>query len=263
MQKIRFIHWNKEEAVRLAQQLEALGYEVDFQPFMGRETMQQLKQDLPAAVVIDLSRLPSQGRDVALGLRHFKPTRWLPVIFVEGDPQKLPAIKKLVPESIFTTWEVIAPALQQAINNPPTQVTVPESLFAGYAGTPLPQKLGIKADSNLVLVDAPAGFTKTLGDLPEGVQVSEVASEMPDVVLWFTRSRQAYEQRLPEMVPQAEKGGLWVIWPKKTSGMATDLTQVVVRKLGLAAGLVDFKVCSIDATWTGLRFTKRKAGNNG
>jgi len=258
MQKIRFIHWNEAEAAMLSQRLEALGYAVDYQPFQGRETMQQLKVDLPAAVIIDLSRLPSQGRDVALGLRHFKPTRLLPIIFVGGDPQKLPAIQKQAPEAAFTTWEGIAAALQQAIENPLTQVTVPESLFAGYAGTPLPKKLGIKPDSTLVLVDAPAGFMETLGELPDGVQLSVQASGTPEVVLWFNRTRAAYEQRLPEMVPLAEKGGLWVIWPKKASGVETDLTQVLVRKLGLAAGLVDFKVCSIDKTWTGLRFTKRK-----
>lgn len=260
MQKIRFIHWNEAEAATLSQRLEALGYAVDCQPFQGRETLQQLKEHLPAAVLIDLSRLPSQGRDVALALRHFKPTRLLPILFVGGDPQKLPAIQKQAPEAIYTTWDKVDSDLPQAIDNPPVQVTVPESLLAGYAGTPLPKKLGIKPGSTLVLVDAPAGFVEILGKLPEGVRVTEQASGTPDVVLWFNRIRTTYEQRLPEMIPLAEKGGLWVTWPKKASGVETDLTQVVVRKLGLAAGLVDFKVCAIDKIWTGLRFTKRKSG---
>lgn len=79
-------------------------------------------------------------------------------------------------------------------------------------------------------------------------------------VAWFTTSRKDLEQRIGQMGALAGKDGLWILWPKASAGLATDLTQAVVREMGLAAGLVDYKIAAIDATWSGLRFTRRKAG---
>ena len=77
---------------------------------------------------------------------------------------------------------------------------------------------------------------------------------------WFTKSRKDLDSRIERLGTLAGKDGLWVVWPKKASGVKTDLTQAEVRRVGLASGLVDYKVCSVDATWTGLRFTRRKRG---
>ena len=179
-------------------------------------------------------------------------------VFVEGEPEKVARIQELLPDAIYTSWAEIGDSLQQAIANPPAEPVVPDSTMAGYAGAPLPKKLGIKASSVVTLVDAPEGFEETLGLLPAGVTVRRDLPEQPDVILWFNRSSQDLEARLDEMCPLARSGGLWIIWPKKASGIASDLSQTVVRETGLAAGLVDFKVAAIDATWSGLRFTQRK-----
>ena len=98
-----------------------------------------------------------------------------------------------------------------------------------------------------------------LHELPEGVAVRRHARGRSDVTLWFTKSLKELEGRIRQMGSRAEKGGLWIVWPKKTSGLESDLSQVIVRKTGLASGLVDYKVCSIDDTWTGLKFTSRKS----
>jgi hypothetical protein len=127
-----------------------------------------------------------------------------------------------------------------------------------YAGTPLPKKLGIKARSVVALVGAPDGFEETLGELPEGVVLRRQLRGHPDVTLWFTRSWKDLDQGIERMGAFAEGGGLWIVWPKKSSGVTTNVSQGVVREVGLAAGLVDYKVCSIDETWSGLRFTRRK-----
>jgi len=217
-------------------------------------------------VVIDLGRLPSQGRDLALNIRKYKATRHVPLVFVAGespadsaaDPAKVARIQELLPDAVYTTWEDIGDALQQAIDNPPAEPVVPASTMAGYSGTPLPKKLGIKPNSVVALVDAPEGFEETLGELPQGATLTKDLLEQPDVILWFNRSRHDLEARLEEMCPLASSGGLWIIWPKKASGVASNLSQTVVRETGLAAGLVDFKVAAIDATWSGLRFTQRK-----
>jgi hypothetical protein len=134
--------------------------------------------------------------------------------------------------------------------------------MAGYSGTPLPQKLGIKEGARVGLVRAPAGFARTLGPLPVGV-VPEVVgrgTQAFDVMICFVtraadvgRELAALKQR---MTPAA---GLWMAWPKRASGVETDLDENVIRGHGLAAGLVDNKVCAVDETWSGLRFVIRLA----
>jgi len=132
-------------------------------------------------------------------------------------------------------------------------------MTAGYSGTPLPKKLGIKDASLCAFLGAPPHFTKTLGLLPPGVRVKTRGPGPFDVVVLFTTSRADLAKRFAATATElSPAGGLWVAWPKKTSGVATDLTENVVREVGLAAGLVDNKVCAIDDTWSGLRFVVRR-----
>ncbi len=129
---------------------------------------------------------------------------------------------------------------------------------AGYSGTPLPRKLGIKPESRLALLGAPEDFDATLGEMPPGVSVRRSARGPLDVIVAFFSERAELERRLPALIKALDQaGGLWIAWPKRASGLATDLGDGVVRELGLAAGLVDNKVCAIDATWSGLRFVYR------
>jgi hypothetical protein len=127
---------------------------------------------------------------------------------------------------------------------------------AGYSGTPLPRKLGIGPGSRVLLVGAPPGFG--LGPLP-GVDVHRRAGRSPyDVVLVFAPDRRALATRFgPARRRLTTAGGLWVAWPKKASGVPSDLDDNVVREFGLATGMVDNKVCAIDATWSGQRFVVR------
>ena len=150
-------------------------------------------------------------------------------------------------------------ALAEAIAHPPEAPVVPESLFAGYSGTPLPKKLGIKPGMTVALLDAPDTFEETLGPLPEGVALAWDGSVTSPLAVWFLRSSAELEEGLARAIEAVEeRGGLWMAWPKRASGVATDLTQQAVREAGLAAGLVDYKVAAIDNTWSGLLFTRRK-----
>ncbi len=129
---------------------------------------------------------------------------------------------------------------------------------AGYSGTPLMRKLGIKPAARLGLIGAPEHFAELLGELPDGVSVRTGARGPLDVVVAFFVVRAELVRRLPALKDAlAEDGGLWVAWPKRASGVATDVTESVVRELGLAAGLVDNKICRIDQTWSGLRLVYR------
>jgi hypothetical protein len=129
---------------------------------------------------------------------------------------------------------------------------------AGYSGTPLVNKLGIKPGTALGLIGAPEGFDATLGELPDGVAVRRRLQGSLDVIVAFFVESSALERRLPALRGALQPaGGLWLAWPKRASGVATDLSDNVVRELGLAAGLVDNKVCAIDAVWSGLRLVYR------
>jgi hypothetical protein len=208
-------------------------------------------------VVIDLGRQPSHGRDLALGIRQYKATRRVPLVFVDGDADKVARIRELLPDATYTVWSQICVALERAIASPLPDPVVPVSRMAGYAGVPLVTKLGIKAGALVALIDAPPGFEEAIGELPEGVMLNRQLNGRPDLAIWFVRSRQELERQIERMAPLSDRGGLWIAWPKKTSGFDTDLSQGTVRQAGLAIGLVDYKVCAIDATWSGLRFSRR------
>lgn len=257
--RVQLIHWNAEEAKERAERLRTFGYEVDHEIAGGQAFLREMGKNPPAAVVIDLARLPSQGRDLALLIRKTKATRDVPLVFIGGVPEKVARIEELLPDAAYTSWEGIGDALSEAIANPPVDPVVPTSQFAAYAGKPLVEKLGIRADSVVGLVSAPPGFQKTLGVLPDGAQLDEQASGECNLFLWFVRSRAELDRDVQQMVSLAEDGPLWIAWPKRASRMATDLTQQQVREVGLAAGLVDYKICSMDKTWSGLLFTRRKA----
>ncbi len=128
----------------------------------------------------------------------------------------------------------------------------------GYSGTPLPKKLGIKEGHRVVLVAAPDHLEDLLGDLPPGVTLLRQARQPYDVVLLFVTERRILARRLPELAEKMDRsGGLWVCWPKRASGVATDVTEDTVRDVALPLGLVDNKVCAVDGTWSGLRIVYR------
>jgi hypothetical protein len=134
--------------------------------------------------------------------------------------------------------------------------------MAGYSGTPLPHKLGIRPASRLGLLRAPPDFAAKLGDLPGGVTTRDLARARGtfDVIVCFAHAVRDLARDLPALRGRLDPaGGLWIGWPKKSSGVATDVTEGEVRARGLALGLVDNKVCAIDEVWSGLRFVVRLA----
>jgi len=130
--------------------------------------------------------------------------------------------------------------------------------MAGYSGTPLVKKLGIKPGFEVAFVNAPEDFVKQL-DLPADVNVrSHSTSKDLDFVLVFVKSQKILTTALTQYSRKIKPNGmLWVSWPKKTSGVQTDLTENIVRDIGLAGGLVDVKVCAVDHVWSGLKFVYR------
>ena len=130
---------------------------------------------------------------------------------------------------------------------------------AGYSGTPLPRKLGIREGLTVVLLDAPAGFEADLEPLPDDVDITDKLVDGADVAVLFVTARADLERRFPDVTRHLQPaGGFWVAWPKRASKVPTDLTEDVLREVGLPQGWVDNKVCAVSDVWSGLRFVLRK-----
>jgi CheY-like chemotaxis protein len=259
--RVLLVHWKPGEAWAHVAALRKAGHEVRVLDPGGMPPLRALASDPPDAIVIDLGRLPSHGRAVATALRQQRATRHLPLVFVEGDPEKTARVKALLPDASYTTWKRLAATLRKALAARPKEKPVVPDTMAGYSGTPLPKKLGIKPGSTVALLGAPEGFaTKTLGPLPETTAVRADTRTGFTVGLLFVRSKADLARRFPAAAKaMGEPGALWIVWPKKASGVAGDLDQASVRDFGLTAGLVDYKIAAIDATWSGLCFARRKA----
>jgi hypothetical protein len=134
-----------------------------------------------------------------------------------------------------------------------------ERNMAGYSGTPLAKKLGLKEGFRVAFVNSPKGFQKELGVLTPGFEIKTGTLTKPlDLIVLFVNSQQTMLTEFPRLARKLSKNGmLWVAWPKKTSGIATDLTGNIVRDIGLGIGLVDVKVCAVNEIWSGLKFVYR------
>ena len=257
MLRIRVIHWKPVEISAQVEQLSESGFQVECE-LLTQRVLKGIREAPPDAILIDLSRLPSQGRDIALNFRITRSTRYVPLLFVGGDKQKIARIRQLLPDAIYTNWDSVRNDLGDALQSPPEDLVIPDSIMAGYSGTPLPKKLGIKSGTVIGLVNAPQGFEDTLGDLPDRVTLIHEVSQESDVILWFIRSLVEYKKNVAEYGANSGEGRLWILWPKKTSGIDSDLSQAIVRQVGLESGLVDYKIAKINQIWSGLCFTKRK-----
>jgi hypothetical protein len=130
--------------------------------------------------------------------------------------------------------------------------------MAGYSGTPLNKKLGVKPGQRAAILNAPADFLKRLAPLPEGFDArTRLAGEL-DYIHYFVSKRADLVRAFPRMIQRLATGGMiWISWPKKSSRVPTDLTEDALREIGLPLGVVDVKVCAVDDIWSGLKFMRR------
>jgi CheY-like chemotaxis protein len=255
MKTVRLIHWNEDEGLERQQQLEALGFSTGFDFGGMTPVMRAIRAHAPDAVVIDLTRMPSHGREVARTLRASKGTRHIPIVFVDGDKDKVAATQALLPDACYTTWGRIKTALPKAIANPPKAPVAPTDVMSAK---PVSAKLGVKAGMKVCVTGSPKGFVDGLKPLPAKVTFTARADSSGDLFLCFIRSARELESLVLMLRDAIDRQTLWLIWPKKASGVKSDLDGNVVRVTGLSAGWVDFKVCSVDETWSGLAFKRRR-----
>jgi len=247
-----------------ARSLRAAGHHVER---AGASDLWKLRETTPDAVVIDLRRAPSQGRDAGVWLRRQKATRHTALVFVSDDSTVRSKVQWLLPDATYTDGSALAKDVETAIRAAPAHPTIPGTMDA-YVGTPLPKKLGLRPDVAVALLDAPAGFDALLADRPPGVALRRDARRRCDVVVLFATSMRELSRRFAVAARATADGGrLWIAWPKRASGARSDLTQAVVRRFVMDRGFVDYKISSLDPTWSGLCFarrnTKEKRGEGG
>jgi hypothetical protein len=258
MAVVRLVSWNEGLARERARAIEGAGIEVDASP-LTPGSLRQFRENPPAAVLIDLDRLPSHGREVAVSLRNSKSTRYLPLVFAGGLDEKVAKIRRELPDASYTDWKNANRALRHAMKAPRTEPVLPTPHMQRYAGSSLVKKLGIPGAAETALLGAPDGFEETLGELPEGARLQPKLAAGTRLILWFVRSRRELETAADLLgLRLAEGASAWIIHPKQAGRYKVDFNQNDVRAAGLAAGLVDYKVCAVDADWSGLKFARKK-----
>ncbi len=262
MSHVRLIHWHEEECDERLARLTAAGFAGRGHWSVQNSSLRTFREDPPVAIVIDLGRLPSHGREMATALRRSPATRQIPLIFVDGKPDKVAALQATFPDAPFTTWPLIGEVLRRAIKTPPRDPAIPPSHMDRFAGRPLVKKLGIPATGRVGLIQPPPDFADLLTPWPPDAQLVRNPRSSCELVVWFVRNVGELESHIDRYVELAGRGGLWIAWQKKSakSRAAEEdaLGQDHIFRVARAAGLVDNKVCAIDATWSALRFTLKR-----
>ena len=256
MPRVVLIHWNRAEGEAALDVLRRAGADAELLIPKGGAALRVFDTSAPDAFVIDLTRSPSQGRAVGIFLRGRKSTRRVPLIFAGGEPEKVEVTRGLLPDAGYTEWARMAKALRSALHDAPATPVAPEPM-AEYRHRPLVAKLGIKPGTVVALFGAPPRFERKLEPLPEGTRLL-ARTRAADRVLLFVRSQDELAGRFHTAATAVQAGGgLWILWPKQAARVSTDLTQPVVRRFAMDLGWVDYKICSVDETWSGLLFTRR------
>ena len=216
--------------------------------------MRALREGPPRAVIIDLSRAPARGRDVALMIRQSPRTRPIPILFVGGAEPKKRAIQEQVPDAIFLSWEEVKDALEAVLRGQLRVAPEAHTLFEVYRGRSLGQKLAIKESERISVIDPPLDFHRSLGELPPGLVWINGLDESADLVLLFVKQLEELRACLDTILKLDFTPRLWICWPKKKSPIRSELSAPVIQDQARSRGLSEYKVCSIDEIWTGKLF---------
>lgn len=236
MPRVRVIHWKPAEAEPLVAACRAAGFEVEFDGALdARETGKAIQENRPDAVVIDSTRVPSHGRMFALWLGERKATREIPVLLLDGAAQALsPAKLKQKIKAAIRDW-------------------IPPERVESHSTKTTAEKLGLKPGGTLAVLDAPRDVGAVIGPLPEGAQLDE--SDSGDVTLWFLHDEASLLDNLQTLRRLAPNTKLWTAWRK---GGRDGLKEDGIREAAIGVGLVDYKVCCLNPTWSAIALARRK-----
>jgi CheY-like chemotaxis protein len=260
-QLVRIICWNDELAKQYAEELSGMGYRVEASSLRGSGgVITHFKSLSPAAIVIDLDRLPSHGREVAIVLRASKTTRHIPIVFAGGAEEKVARIRAELPDAVFASRKKLAAALKRAIASPPIDPVHLTPHMQRWGDASLPRKLGIATGMQVALLCREEdGLQEIIGELPENASLTPRITAETRLILYAVHSLQELDTVIDRAVVQLPKGAsFWIVHPKAAGRQRIDFNQNDVRGLALSRGFVDYKVCSVDTQWSALKFTRKK-----
>ncbi|HUI76273.1 MAG TPA: DUF3052 family protein [Bryobacteraceae bacterium] len=257
MPRIRLFHWKAQEAVLFVESLRANGYQVTYEEKIAPGVFRTIRDSPPDAFVIALTRLPAQGREVAAFLRGSRTTRHVPIVFVDGVPEKVDGIRRQIPDAAYTSLENLGRTLQTALAHPPAAPIVPPQMMERYRMRSTAQKLGIAKGTSVCVLDPPRDYQSVLGPVPDGVSFREGAARYCTVTLWFVTDPGVHQSRLPRARALAARTKLWILWPK--GGRQTGISQPYLRETAKVVGLVDYKICSVNNRWSAMAFAIKEA----
>jgi hypothetical protein len=224
--------------------------EIQAEPYNSRGTrgFRHLRAEPPNAIVIDLALVPSYGRVMGAMIRENKSLRTIPLVFIEGDPEKTAKVRATLPDAVFAPWTKIADAIHRAIRRAPAEPLMP------VAQSTLLQKLGIREGSRVALLHAPKGFA-----LPKAAWTRS-KPESANVILAFFGSIAALGHELPKIAAIVETGmRLWIAWPKRAGSVPTDLSMPRIGEMARPYGLATYKTCSLGEKWSAMVFGRSRA----
>jgi CheY-like chemotaxis protein len=253
MSRVRFLHWSTAEASLTIQLLRKAGFLVEYDSAFDSALMREWRKNPPATFVIDLSRLPAQGREIATALRQSPKTRHVPIVFCQGTPEKVKLTRELLPDASYCMTDQLVETLK---NVPPVQSPVkPVGMMNRYASRTAAQKLGIVNDGTITVIDPPRNVSTAIGDLPDRAEFVEQGGA---VTLCFVHSADGLRADMSRVRNLATKTKLWFLWRKKNAPGHAGVTEQLVRTTGIDLGLVDYKICSVDRTWSAMLFARKR-----
>jgi hypothetical protein len=195
--------------------------------------------------------MPSHGRAIGVFFRQRKTTRGVPLVFFGGELEKVETTRELLPDAIYLEWKNVA-RLGRDIGQAKACVTHVPKTMAQYAKVPLARKLGVRDGVEVVLIGVPDDVRDRLGTYEE--------ARTGERVLFFAHSMRELENGFDVAAARVKRGGgLWVMWPKKASGAGSDVTLPLVRAVALESRWVDYRICSVDETWSGMLFARKRS----
>jgi hypothetical protein len=260
MARLFYLHWNEKEARDRIKPLKLAGHQITT---LSDSTENINWKTKPELLIISLDRLPSHGKAVAAVFWEANNRRDIPIIFAGGGADKVKGVREKFPEAIYCKNDEVVSVVEETLKNPPPALGPKVKRVApqtpGYSGKPLAVKLGVAANQRIYYGSAPDKMSEWVGPLPAGAKrISKATAPIDLAVLFGLSAKQLTTDFKSISKLMAPKGILWMAWPKKAAKIETDVTEDLVRKIGLASEWVDVKICAISDVWSGLKFLRRR-----
>lgn len=264
MSRVYLVHNGADGMETQANALRTSGFEVDTFDNDGdydlvKKSMVRWRKAPPEVFVLDMTRRPSVNKYLGVMIRGRESFKTIPIVYAGGDAEKMEPIKRAIPDAVFSSWRGAVKAIRKALVAPVETPAKKPQIMDLYKDRTVCQKLGIEEGMRVGIVDPPRELESLLTGLPEGVELVEETGPAMRVTLWFVRDYDLFLTMLTKMIRVAAISKLWVAFPKKRPGSKDTINQKLVREAIRAAGLVEYKICSMGDVWSAMAFSARKS----